>query len=143
MFADVTARIEQASVGIVGKMLEQKRDMILRDQVACAFRPLYEDKRFGREDVVPPDVLEILGTTKTVKIQMKDWRSRRRELVNEREGGTGHLVRHAITTADRARERRLPRAELTAQRDEQRCTRGAPKALSPVDQLGFRERQMT
>src|SRR5690349_22602221 len=118
-------------------MLELNRDMVARKEITRTLRPFDEHERFGGENVIPPDVRELVWTAQAIKVEVIHRRASTGELVHQGEGRTGHVVRHAVPAADGTRECRLAGAELTAERHEQWRTRGAAESLSPVDQFGL------
>src|SRR5690349_18596304 len=118
-------------------MLKLNRHMVARKAIPRALRPFDEHERFGGENVIPPEVRELVWTAKAIKIEVIHRRASTGELVHQGEGRTGHVVTHAVPAADGARECCLARSEVTAERHEQRGTRGAAESLSPVDQFGL------
>src|SRR5437868_5571173 len=123
-------------------MLELNRHMVSRQETAGAFRPLDQDQSFSREDVVPAEIRQLVGTTQTIQIDVIDDRAGTGEFVNEGERRASYLVRHSIPSTDCPRECRLAGSELAAERDDERRAGGAAESLAPGDQLGFAEREM-
>src|SRR5678816_4010375 len=74
---------------------------------------------------------------------MIDRRPRRGVLVHEREGRAGHVVGDTVSTADRLGERRLSRAKLAGDRDDERRLRDVAEPFTPVGELRFVEREMS
>src|SRR5829696_1277751 len=62
--------------------------------------------------------------------------------MHECERRTRDVVVDAVPAADRLRERCLSRAQLSRDRHDERRVRYSSEPLTPVDQLGFAEREM-
>src|SRR5689334_13325912 len=105
-------------------------------------RPLDEDERFLRQNFIPTEVRQLVRRAETVQVEMVNRRASRRVLMHEGERRTGHVVGHSVTTTDRFGERRLAGAELAHDRHDERGLREMSKALAPLDQLSFVDREM-
>src|SRR5688500_1688153 len=82
--------------------------------------PLHDDERSLRENVIPADVRELRLVVEAIEIDVIHGRFFRIVAVNERIRRTRDRLADSVALADRLRERRLPRAELTSQRYQER-----------------------
>lgn len=143
LLADVSTGVQHASRRIIGKVLQQNRHVIRRKKVSRALRPFDEHQRVRREDLVPTEVRELVGTAEPVQIEVVNRRSRTGKFVHERECGAGYLVMHTVPAADRARERRLAGPQVAAQGHNERRASGPTEPLAPVHELGLGNGEMT
>ena len=100
-------------------MLETDRHVVVRHAVPCAFGPLDEYECIVGEDLIPSDVRELGRVAQSIQVKVKYRRSWGGVPMHERERRTRDILSHAISSADRLDERRLPGAKLARNRDEQ------------------------
>src|SRR5437867_6869442 len=122
-------------------MLKSDRHMVQRELCARPLGPFDENERLTADDVIPADVRQLVGTTQSIEIEMKHWRSRRDILMNDGEGRARNLFLHAVPTTDRPRQRGLACSKLPTERDYKRGLRCSPQPFAPRHQLRLRERE--
>ena len=124
---------------VAGDMLEADLQHVGGHSIARSIWPFNEDDRVTVDNVVPCKVREIVRTSQTVKVQMKDSCALRLIFVHERECRTGHIFANSNTAAHGLGKRCLPRAEVAFERDDGRRPETPPEFRAPVLQLVKRE----
>ena len=86
-------------------------------------------------NLVPSKRIQLYGRVEAIEVEVLHGGTRRRVLVHEREGGAGHLCGDAISLTNCLDERRLPRPELSGDRDDERRMRRLPELPPPLAEM--------
>src|SRR3954467_213560 len=123
-------------------MLQADGHVVAGDPIARALRPLDEHEGIFADHFIPAEVLQLRRGLEAIEIEMIDRRSRRLITMDERERRAGDVFRDTVPATDRLHEGRLSRAQLAADRDQQRRRRHSAETLAPFDELRLIEREM-
>jgi hypothetical protein len=124
---------------VAGDVLKVNLHHIGWHSFARSLGPFDDDNRVTVDNVIPGKVREVIGTSQTVKVQMKDSCALRMIFVHERECRTGHIFANSNTATDSLCQRRLPGAEVALESDDRGFLETAPKFFAPLLQLVNRE----
>lgn len=136
---EMPAGVQHSSVGGGRNVVQLDRQVVIREEIARALRPLDEYEGLRLEHVIPADVLKVLRSLQAVEIDMVDGRPGRLIFVNDRERRAADIDDDAVSGTDGARERRLAGTQIARQRNQKRRLDLPPQTRAPFSQLVFRE----
>src|SRR5690348_12323463 len=108
----MSPRVQQSPRRIIRQMLQADGYVHPRNLTRRVLRPLDDDERLGRQNLIPAEIRELGRRLETIEIEMIDRRLSSGVLMDQREGRTRHVFCNAITATNRARQRRLSGAKI-------------------------------
>jgi hypothetical protein len=105
-------------LGVFRDVLQLNSDELVRQSIPCSLRPFDDYDGITVDNIIPPNVREIVWSAKAVKVEMEKCWTIRLILIHERECRTGHIFPDSNTGADGLRERRLPCSKVPLKRDD-------------------------